>query len=173
MINQDEQLVDELFSALAHRTISVAESLTGGLVCATLTQIPGASRFVRGGVVVYSTDLKHSLAGVPEELLATHGPVSRATAEAMAVGVAKTCDSTYGLALTGVAGPDLQDGHPVGTVFIAIAEIGKDSTVCHIASRALNIPAGEGTPAEHRNVIRHESVTAALQFATEFINSDH
>lgn len=102
-------------------TVAVAESLTGGLVAAALTSVPGASAVVRGGVVSYATDLKASLLGVPEGLLAARGPVDAGVAQAMAVGVRRLCAATYGLATTGVAGPDPQDGVAVGTVFVAVA----------------------------------------------------
>lgn len=102
-------------------TIATAESLTGGLVSAALTSVPGASVVFRGGVVAYATELKAVLAGVPDDVLGRHGPVAAATAEAMAVGARQRCGSTYGLATTGVAGPDVQDGHPPGTVYVAVA----------------------------------------------------
>lgn len=102
-------------------TVATAESLTGGLVAAALTAVPGASAAVRGGVVAYATDLKTSLAGVPAEVLERHGPVSAATATAMANGVRRLCGATYGVATTGVAGPNRQDGHPPGTVYVAVA----------------------------------------------------
>jgi nicotinamide-nucleotide amidase len=103
------------------QTIAVAESLTGGLVCATLVDVPGVSAVLRGGVVVYATDLKASLAGVPDELLSERGPVDADVALALARGVRERCGTDWGLATTGVAGPDPQDGVPVGTVFVAVA----------------------------------------------------
>lgn len=105
-------------------TVAAAESLTGGLVCATLTSVPGSSAVVRGGVVVYATELKATLAGVPESVLAADGPVAASTAEAMADGVRRRLGADVGLATTGVAGPDPQDGHPPGTVHVAIATAG-------------------------------------------------
>ena len=102
-------------------TVAVAESLTAGLLAAALTENPGASRTFRGGLVVYATDLKASLAGVPADLLAAHGPVSAPVAEAMAAGVRQRLAATYGVALTGVAGPEPQGGQPVGTVYVGVA----------------------------------------------------
>jgi len=102
------------------RTVAVAESLTGGLVVAALVGVPGASKVVRGGVVAYMTDLKASLLGVDEALLARVGAVDPDVAAAMARGVAVRLGADYGLATTGVAGPDPQDGHPVGEVHIAV-----------------------------------------------------
>ena len=102
------------------RTVAVAESLTGGLVVAALVGVPGASKVVRGGVVAYMTDLKASLLGVDEALLARVGPVDPDVAAAMARGVAVRLGADYGVATTGVAGPDPQDGHPVGEVHVAV-----------------------------------------------------
>ena len=101
-------------------TLAVAESLTGGLLAATLVDVPGVSATFRGGLVVYATDLKAGLAGVPADLLAERGPVDPDVAAAMAVGARSACRSDWGLATTGVAGPDPQDGVPVGTVFLAV-----------------------------------------------------
>jgi PncC family amidohydrolase len=113
----------EVHRALAARgaTVAVAESLTGGLLGAALTDMPGASTTFRGGVIVYATDLKEVLAGVPGPLLDAEGPVSAQVAAAMAGGVRDRLAATYGVALTGVAGPDPQDGHPPGTLFVAVA----------------------------------------------------
>lgn len=114
-----EIVVRELSRAGA--TVATAESLTGGLVAAALTAVPGASAAVRGGVVAYATDLKASLAGVPADVLERNGPVSAATAAAMASGARRVCGATYGVATTGVAGPNWQDGHPPGTLYVAVA----------------------------------------------------
>ncbi|HEV8568236.1 MAG TPA: CinA family protein [Actinoplanes sp.] len=102
-------------------TVAAAESLTGGLVAATIVEVPGASAVFRGGLVVYATDLKHTLAGVPEELLAERGPVDADVALALAAGARERCGADWGLATTGVAGPDPQGGKPVGLVFVAVA----------------------------------------------------
>jgi nicotinamide-nucleotide amidase len=102
-------------------TVAVAESVTGGLLCAALTATPGASDTVRGGLVVYATDLKSALAGVSEALLAERGPVDPAVALALAHGARTRLGATFGVGVTGVAGPDRQDGKAVGTVFAAVA----------------------------------------------------
>lgn len=115
-------------------TVAVAESLTAGLLGAALTEPPGSSAAFRGGVQVYASDLKATLAGVPEEVLAEHGPVSAETASAMAAGVRARLGATWGVAATGVAGPDPQDGHPPGTVHLAVS--GPDGTV----ARSLRLP---------------------------------
>ncbi|MGW0181792.1 CinA family protein [Nocardia sp. NPDC003345] len=113
----------ELVAALRERgrTVATAESLTAGLVSATIAGVPGASTVLRGGLVVYATDLKHRLAGVDEQLLAAEGPVAASTAEQLAVGARSRCLADWGLALTGVAGPDPQDGIEVGTVYLGLA----------------------------------------------------
>jgi nicotinamide-nucleotide amidase len=108
-------------------TVAVAESLTGGALTAALTATPGASGTVRGGLVVYATDLKSSLAGVPDPLLAERGAVDRDVALALARGVRERLSATYGLGITGVAGPTEQDGKPVGTVFIGLVGPGVES----------------------------------------------
>lgn len=102
-------------------TLAVAESLTGGLVAAALVDVPGASRALRGGVVAYATDLKAALLGVDPALLADRGAVDPDVASAMAQGVRTRLGADVGLATTGVAGPDPQDGHAPGTVHVAVA----------------------------------------------------
>lgn len=116
-------------------TLAFCESLTAGLACSTVASVPGASHVLRGGLVTYATDLKEALAGVPSSILETHGPVAASTARHMARGAQKACGATWGVALTGVAGPDSQDGHPVGEVHIAVA--GPSRTVSHPASAIL------------------------------------
>ena len=101
-------------------TVAVAESLTGGLVCAVLTRVPGASAALRGGVVAYATELKATLLGVDGDILAARGAVDPDVARGMAAGARARLGATYGVATTGVAGPDEQDGHPVGTVHVAV-----------------------------------------------------
>src|SRR5262249_49516857 len=96
-------------------TIGLAESVTAGLVAARLTDPPGASAVVRGSIVSYASDVKFDVLGVPP------GPVvTGAAAEAMALGARRVLGADVGLALTGVAGPDTQDGQPVGTLFVGL-----------------------------------------------------
>jgi nicotinamide-nucleotide amidase len=111
-------------------TIAVAESLTGGMLVASLIDVPGASAVVNGGIVAYNTELKQSLLGVDAELLAEHGAVHPDVARQMAEGVRSRLavggrPADVGLATTGVAGPEPQDGQPVGTVFVAVAIEGR------------------------------------------------
>jgi nicotinamide-nucleotide amidase len=113
-------------------TVAVAESLTGGMLAAALTAIPGASAVFRGAVVAYATDLKASLLDVPPGLLERHGAVYPAVAEAMAEGARGRMGAGIGAATTGVAGPDPADGQPVGTVHIAVSS-GRGATVRSLA----------------------------------------
>jgi nicotinamide-nucleotide amidase len=135
-------------------TLAVAESLTGGLVAATIVDIPGVSLVFRGGLVVYATDLKHSLAGVPQELLQARGPVDPDVALALAEGARRRCGADWGLATTGVAGPEPQGGQPVGTVFVAVAGPA-GATV-----RRLDLDGG-------RAAVRSGTVSQALELLTD------
>jgi nicotinamide-nucleotide amidase len=112
-----------LVAALRERgeTVATAESLTGGLVAALLTSVPGSSAVVRGGLVVYATPLKHELAHVDADLLAEHGPVHPDVAARLADGARSVCGATWGIGLTGVAGPDPQDGIEPGVVHIGVS----------------------------------------------------
>lgn len=101
-------------------TVATAESLTGGRLAAALTGVPGASRSYVGGVVAYATSVKETVLGVPESLVAEHGVVSAPCALAMARGAALVTGATWGVATTGVAGPDRQEGHPPGTVHVGL-----------------------------------------------------
>ncbi len=136
----------------AGETVATAESLTGGLLAGALTAVPGASAVVRGGVVAYATDLKAALLGVPAGLLQERGPVDAQVAVLMASGVRELCRATYGLATTGVAGPDRQHGKAVGLVYVAVA--GPDGTAVEQLDLAV---AGD------RAAIRAAAVTAALR----------
>lgn len=110
-----------LLAELARRGWSVAtgESLTAGLVAATLADVPGASATLRGGIVAYQVPVKARLLGVDEDDLA-QGVVSAAVARAMARGAADALGAEVGIGTTGVAGPEPHDGEPVGSVWIAV-----------------------------------------------------
>ena len=135
-------------------TFATVESLTGGLVAATVVEIPGVSAVYRGGLVVYATDLKHTLAGVPEGLLAERGAVDPDVALALAGGGRERCRADWGLATTGVAGPDPQDGKPVGLVYVAVAGP-TGATV-----RELRLDG-------NRAAVRTESVTSVLRLLSD------
>ena len=129
MTESASPLAVEAISTLADAglTVAVAESLTGGALCAELVSVPGASTVLRGAVVAYDTALKSSLLGVPAELLAEHGPVHADVARLMAEGVRVAAavgghPADIGVATTGVAGPDSQGDAPVGLVFVAVAD---------------------------------------------------
>lgn len=102
-------------------TLAVAESLTGGLVAGALTEVPGASKVFRGSVTAYATELKRDLLGVAPGLLRERGAVDAEVARQLAEGVRRVLGADWGISTTGVAGPDPQDGQPVGTVFVAVA----------------------------------------------------
>lgn len=110
-------------------TLSVAESVTGGLISQRLTNISGSSRSFYGGAVVYSNELKSEFANVPPSVLERHGAVSKETAEAMAEGIRERCDTTLGVGVTGIAGPSGgTEEKPVGLVYIAVSD-GKKTDV--------------------------------------------
>ena len=139
-----------------HETVATAESLTGGLLGMLLTAAPGASDGYVGGVISYATRLKHTLAGVEPEVLARLGPVAGPTAAGMAAGVARRCEADWGLATTGVAGPDSQDGHPVGEVYVAAAHPASD----RVEVRALQLTGD-------RMAIRETAAASALDLLGE------
>jgi nicotinamide-nucleotide amidase len=147
---------DEAIDTVVHRllrdrgeTVAVAESLTGGLLGARLTRMPGSSETFRGGVVAYATELKAGLLGVPVDVLQTHGAVSGRAAAAMAIGTRTALGSTYGVALTGVAGPEPQEGKEPGLVYVGLAS--PEATVV----RELRLPGD-------RDRVRELAVTASL-----------
>jgi PncC family amidohydrolase len=102
-------------------TVATAESLTGGRLAARLTEVPGSSAAYVGGVVSYATEVKVKVLGVPPEVVDQYGVVSAECAEEMASGVRSLLGATFALSTTGVAGPDRQEGKPVGTVYVALA----------------------------------------------------
>ena len=116
-------LAAAVLSELGRRdeTLASAESLTGGMIGQLLTDVPGASASYVGGVISYATRLKTTLAGVDATTLDELGPIAGGTAAEMAQGVARRCNADWGVATTGVAGPESQDGHPVGHVFVAVS----------------------------------------------------
>lgn len=102
-------------------TVATAESITAGGLGARLVRVPGASSWFRGGLLVYATDLKASLAGVDPEVLEARGPVSEEVAAALASGAAARCGASVGVSVVGVAGPTEQGGREVGTVVVGVA----------------------------------------------------
>jgi PncC family amidohydrolase len=126
-------VTDEPLTALAERlqaaclaggyTLATAESCTGGLVAHAITEVPGSSRYFRGGFVTYADDVKGDLLGVPAELLAAHGAVSAQVARAMAEGARRRLGADLALAVTGIAGPDGGTAEkPVGLTYVAVVD---------------------------------------------------
>ncbi len=113
-----QSVVGDLLLA-RNQTLAVMESLTGGLLSSTITDIPKSSKHFIGGVVAYSDKLKEQM-GVPHEIIEQYGTISEETAEAMAHAIREQLGADFGLGMTGIAGPDQQEGKPVGTVHIAV-----------------------------------------------------
>ncbi|WP_285598369.1 CinA family protein [Kineosporia sp. NBRC 101731] len=118
-----DRVAARIVSALSEqgRTLAVAESLTGGLVSASLVAVPGASAVLRGAVVAYATEVKKDVLGVDPDLLSAKGPVDPDVAAQMATGARRLLKADIGIATTGVAGPGPADGAPAGRVFVAVA----------------------------------------------------
>jgi competence/damage-inducible protein CinA-like protein len=124
-----EQIVG-YYLQMRNATLAVAESCTGGLLAQRITSVSGSSRYFVGGAIVYSNELKTSLAGVPAELIEKHGAVSREVAAALAEGIRQRCGATFGLGVTGVAGPTGGTAEkPVGLVFHALASDGNTEVI--------------------------------------------
>lgn len=158
-----DSLAISIAIALQGRTLATAESITGGQLGSTITSIPGASRIFRGGVIAYATDLKSSLLGVSESVLADGGAVQAQVALEMAAGVASKLEADFGLAVTGVAGPASQDGHLPGTVFVAcVMRDEQGSIVDSVVDELHLIPDGDDAQ-EERDQVREETVAAALE----------
>jgi nicotinamide-nucleotide amidase len=149
------QQLEQLHRALAEQeqTVAVAESMTGGLLAAALTSTAGASATFRGGVVVYATDLKARLVGVAEGLLAEQGAVAAQVALELARGVRSRLSASWGVGVTGVAGPLPQDGKAVGTVFLSVVGPGPDGGIESVSELNLS---GD------RNTIRVQTVEQAV-----------
>jgi nicotinamide-nucleotide amidase len=141
-------------------TVATAESLTAGLVAATLADTPGASGMLQGGVIAYQNSVKADVLGVSAELLSAAGSVDAAVAAAMADGARRACGADVGVSTTGVAGPLPHDGKPVGTVFIGVAT--SVGTAAHAYSFQGDRPA-----------IRAQATVAALERLLECFASNH
>ena len=152
----DEAIEDAVARALAADglTLGLAESLTGGLAASRLVNVPGASRWFRGSVVSYASEVKFDVLGVPE------GPVvSEEAARAMADGARSVLGADVGLAITGVAGPDPQDDQPPGTVFVGLSRLAHDT-----ASFSFNVPGD-------RDRVRQYATIAALDLLRRTLGS--
>jgi PncC family amidohydrolase len=163
MTTDIDSLAVTVVLALQGRTVATAESITGGQIGSTITAIPGTSAIYRGGIVAYATDLKSSLLGVSESLLAEGGPVQAQVALEMAAGVAQKLNADFGLAVTGVAGPASQDGHLPGTVFVACVVRDEQGAIVDSAVDELHLFPEVDEPREARAQVREETVAAALE----------
>ena len=142
---EDRTLAAQVHEALLARgeTVATAESLTGGGVGRLLSSVAGSSATYRGGVVSYATDVKVSLLGVSDELVARHGVVSAACARQMAVGGRALLRADWAVSTTGVAGPTLQEGKPAGTVHVGVAGPGGvQSVALHLDGDREGVRAG-------------------------------
>jgi nicotinamide-nucleotide amidase len=155
LFSDDFSLVDDQVAALliAHGfTVAVAESCTGGLVAARLTERPGASAYALGGVVAYSNEVKETAVGVARELLIEHGAVSGEVALALAVGARERLGADIGIGVTGIAGPDGgSEDKPVGTVWVAVSARGERRLVLRsqLAGKRLDVRERATTVAMH------------------------
>jgi nicotinamide-nucleotide amidase len=154
LFSDDGSTVDEqvarLLRAGAHR-IAVAESCTGGLLAGRLTDLPGSSAYFNGGLVVYSNEAKHALAGVATQTIDSHGAVSQEVAEALAAGACERLDADVGVGVTGIAGPDGgTEDKPVGLVWLSVVRAGREPL-----TRSVTLPGG-------RADIRDRATTVAL-----------
>lgn len=141
-------------------TVGTAESLTGGLIAATLTTVPGASAVFRGGIVAYAADVKADLLAVPASLLSQVGTVHPDVAAAMAVGAMDRLGVNIAIAVTGVAGPEPVDGLPVGTVHVAL------SSLEGVRHRPLRLTGDRGR-------VRKATVTNALSLLVSVLSEDN
>jgi nicotinamide-nucleotide amidase len=152
-----EEVVGDLLKARA-LTIAAVESCTGGLLMSRLTDVPGSSAYVVGGVVAYSNDLKTSFAGVPAASIAAHGAVSEPVAMAMAEGARSRTGAHIGVGITGIAGPDGGTPEkPVGTVAIAVVAPDGASRV-----RTFSFPGA-------RPQVKHQATQAALDIVRRLL----
>lgn len=140
-------------------SVACAESLTGGLLSSALVDVPGASDVFRGGVVTYLPDVKAEVLGVRRQVLAEHGTVHEETASDMARGVATLLGAAYAMATTGVAGPGPSEGHPAGTVVVAVFGPGEEHAGV-VRVRRLHVDGDRGA-------VRRATVSAALSLLLE------
>ena len=123
-----------------HLTVATCESLTGGMICAALVDVPGASKVVRGGLITYQTDVKTLLADVAEGLIARYGVVSAEVAKAMAKGTREKLHADIAVSATGMASPGGEADPPAGTVFVGLAsERGVRAIPLHLTGDRLSI----------------------------------
>jgi nicotinamide-nucleotide amidase len=161
LFSSDGSTIDELVArALAGHTIATAESCTGGLLAARLTDRPGSSAYVKGGFVVYSDEAKVSEVGVEQELIENYGAVSQEVAEALAQGACSRLGTDVGVGITGVAGPDGgSEEKPVGLVWLTVAGPGDDA----LLTRSVNLPGGRPDVRDRATTVAMHMLLRALQ----------
>jgi nicotinamide-nucleotide amidase len=159
LFSDDGSSVDEQVAKLLHgRTIATAESCTGGLLAARLTDRAGSSAYVKGAIVAYSNDAKVSQAGVDPDLIARHGAVSAEVAEALAEGARERLSTDVGVGVTGIAGPDGgTEDKPVGLVWLTVA--GPQSARM---TRSVNLPGGRADVRDRATTVAMHMIRRAL-----------
>jgi nicotinamide-nucleotide amidase len=160
LFSTDGSTIDEILARLLDGlTIATAESCTGGLLAARLTERPGSSAYVSGGLVVYSNAAKVALAGVDRALIERHGAVSREVAEALADGARERLGADLGVGITGIAGPGGGTADkPVGLVWISIAGPGEART-----TRSVNLPGGRADVRDRASTVAMHMLMRVLQ----------
>jgi nicotinamide-nucleotide amidase len=159
LFSEDGSTIDQQVAGLlrqGHLTVATAESCTGGLLAARLTELPGSSDYVRGAIVAYANEVKVAAAGVAQELIELHGAVSLEMAEALAAGARERLGADVGVGVTGVAGPGGgSEEKPVGLVWISVAAAGSSGSEPSLLTRSVNLPGG-------RADVRDRSTTIAM-----------
>ncbi len=166
LFSADGRTVDQVVAALLQgeggrpaRTVATAESCTGGLLAARLTELAGSSEYVRGAIVAYSNDVKIAAAGVAPELIERHGAVSGEVAEALAAGARTRLGADLGVGVTGVAGPGGgSEEKPVGLVWLSVAGAGADPL-----TRSVSLPGGRADVRDRATTVAMHLLRRALQ----------
>jgi nicotinamide-nucleotide amidase len=163
LFSEDGSSVDEQVAALLRegrraRSIATGESCTGGLLAARLTETPGASEYVKGGIVAYSDEVKISQAGVPREVIEAHGAVSAEVAQALADGARSRLGAEVGVGVTGVAGPGGgSEEKPVGLVWLSVAVDDAPKL-----TRSVNLPGGRADVRDRATTVAMHMIRRAL-----------
>ena len=174
LFSRDGSTIDEQVAALlrgaqgggAARTIATAESCTGGLLAARLTDLAGSSEYVRGAIVAYANDVKVGLAGVPAELIEAHGAVSEQVAQALADGARAALGADVGVGVTGVAGPGGASAEkPVGLVWLSVSAAARERAQARRLTRSVRLPGG-------RADVRERATTVALHLVRRALSED-
>jgi len=174
LFSRDGSTIDEQVAALLRgaqggapaRTIATAESCTGGLLAARLTDLAGSSEYFRGAIVAYANDVKAGLAGVPAELIEAHGAVSEQVAQALADGARAALGADVGVGVTGVAGPGGASAEkPVGLVWLSVSVAARERAQARRLTRSVNLPGG-------RADVRERAATVALHLVRRALSEE-